>query len=596
MKHVEQAGLVKFDFLGLTTLTILRRAVGFLRGLGVEVDLDRLPLDDPQTYAMLPAGRRGRRVPVRRPGDARRAPADASRPLRGSDRRGRALPAGPMANIPDYCRRKHGEAWEAPHPEMRDILEETYGIMVYQEQVMQIAQLMAGYSLGAADLLRRAMGKKIRAEMEAQRRIFVEGATARGIAEAKATEVFELMAKFADYGFNKSHAAAYALVAYQTAWMKANHPVVFMAACMSLACSNTDRLAALKQEAERMGIRILPPDINRSGADFAVERQEDGTLAIRYALAAVKKVGFAAMQSRRGGARRRGFATPRISPPGSIRASSTGCSSRTWCARAPSTRWRRTAPGCSEVSRRCSAAPRPRRRRRTSGQIGLFGGGGAGGAAPARRAGLAADGTSRLRGGGDRLPSDRASAGRLCGVLRRLGVVPSKALEARAQADAAAREAGRGGHRRQGAHHAHRRPDGVGPPLGPVRILRDYRLQRGPGALARPAGEGSVVLVSADLRLRAKHCASPRRTWSRSIRRRPPSGRGCASGWSAPRRSDTSARLLGREGRGKGRVVLVPRLGLAQSVEIALPGGFNVTPRLAQALKVVPGVERVEEI
>ncbi len=204
---------------------------------------------------------------------------------------------GPMANIPDYCRRKHGEKWQAPHEELREILGETYGIMVYQEQVMQIAQKMGGYSLGAADLLRRAMGKKIRAEMEAQRQIFVSGATARGIGEAKAVEVFELMAKFADYGFNKSHAAAYALVAYQTAWMKANHPVAFMAACMSLALNNTDRLAALKQEAERMGIAILPPDINRSGADFTVEQQADGALAIRYALAAVKKVGLAAMQA-----------------------------------------------------------------------------------------------------------------------------------------------------------------------------------------------------------------------------------------------------------------------------------------------------------
>src|SRR6266567_4037756 len=169
--------------------------------------------------------------------------------------------------------------------------------MIYQEQVMQIAQTMAGYSLGSADLLRRAMGKKIRSEMEAQRETFVAGAMARGIPQAKATEVFELMAKFADYGFNKSHAAAYGLVAYQTAWMKANHPEVFIAACMSLAINNTDRLAALKQEAEYGGIAILPPDINRSAADYSVERLDDGRLAIRYALAGVKRVGHAAMQA-----------------------------------------------------------------------------------------------------------------------------------------------------------------------------------------------------------------------------------------------------------------------------------------------------------
>ena len=225
MKHVEQAGLVKFDFLGLTTLTILQRAVGFLRELGIEVDLDRLPLDDARTYEMLQRGDAGGRVPVRRPGHARRAAADAAGPLRGSDRGRRAVSAGADGEhsrlLPPQARRDVGGAASR---ELRDILDETYGIMVYQEQVMQIAQKMGGYSLGAADLLRRAMGKKIRAEMEAQRTIFVDGATARGIPEAKATEVFDLMAKFADYGFNKSHAAAYALVAYQTAWMKANHP------------------------------------------------------------------------------------------------------------------------------------------------------------------------------------------------------------------------------------------------------------------------------------------------------------------------------------------------------------------------------------
>src|SRR5471032_1908326 len=156
---------------------------------------------------------------------------------------------------------------------------------------------MAGYSLGSADLLRRAMGKKIAAEMEAQRNIFTEGAIKRGIDPAKATEVFDLMAKFADYGFNKSHAAPYGLLAYQTAWLRANHPEVFIAACMSLALNNTDRLAALKQEAEHGGIPILPPDINRSAADFSVERREDGRLAIRYALAAVKRVGHAAMDA-----------------------------------------------------------------------------------------------------------------------------------------------------------------------------------------------------------------------------------------------------------------------------------------------------------
>src|ERR1700722_17765321 len=297
MKHVEQAGLVKFDFLGLTTLTILRRAENFLRDLGVEVDLDRLPLDDTKTFEMLQRGDAGGVFQME--GQGMRDTLRQMRPDRFEDLIAAVAlyRPGPMANIPDYCRRKHGEKWEAPHPELAEILGETYGIMVYQEQVMQIAQKMGGYSLGSADLLRRAMGKKIRSEMEAQRETFVAGAMARGISQAKATEVFELMAKFADYGFNKSHAAAYGLVAYQTAWMKANHPEVFIAACMSLAINNTDRLAALKQEAESGGIAILPPDINRSAADFSVERLDDGRLAIRYALAAVKRVGQAAMQA-----------------------------------------------------------------------------------------------------------------------------------------------------------------------------------------------------------------------------------------------------------------------------------------------------------
>ena len=294
MKYVEQAGLVKFDFLGLTTLTILQRALALLK---TPVDLDRIPLDDAPTYAMLARGDSGGVFQFESAG--MRDVLRQMRPDRLDDliAAGALFRPGPMANIPDYCRRKHGETWEPPHPELKAILGETYGIMVYQEQVMQIAQTMGGYSLGAADLLRRAMGKKIRAEMDAHRKTFVEGATGRGIPEATAVEVFELMAKFADYGFNKSHAAAYALVSYQTAWMKQNHPVEFLAACMSLAVNNTDKLAALRQEAERLGIRVLPPDINRSGPDFTVDEDAAGRPAIRYALAAVKKVGMAAMQS-----------------------------------------------------------------------------------------------------------------------------------------------------------------------------------------------------------------------------------------------------------------------------------------------------------
>ncbi len=296
MKYAEAASLVKFDFLGLKTLTVIERALAILKAQGVEVDIAAIPLDDPKTYAMLAKGDAAGVFQFE--GQGMR---DCLRQMRAS--RFEDLVAavalyrpGPMANIPAYCARKAGEPWAAPHPAIHHILAETYGIMVYQEQVMQIAQDLAGYSLGAADLLRRAMGKKIRAEMEKQRTIFCEGATARGVDAAKAGEIFDLMERFADYGFNKSHAAAYALVSYQTAWLKANHPVAFLAASMTLDLSNTDKLAGHMQEAARLGIPVLPPDINRSGPDFRVEETAEGKPAIRFALAAVKRVGEAAMK------------------------------------------------------------------------------------------------------------------------------------------------------------------------------------------------------------------------------------------------------------------------------------------------------------
>jgi len=200
---------------------------------------------------------------------------------------------GPMDNIPTYCRRKLG--LEEPtylHPGMEPYLSETHGIIVYQEQVMQVAQALSGYSLGEADLLRRAMGKKIKAEMDAQRDRFVKGAIEAGLKTELASEIFDLLAKFADYGFNKSHAAAYAVVAFQTAYLKANYPVEFMAASMTLDIGNTDKLSEFRREAERLGIKVERPSINRSGVDFDVA---DG--AIRYALGAIKGVGRAAVES-----------------------------------------------------------------------------------------------------------------------------------------------------------------------------------------------------------------------------------------------------------------------------------------------------------
>src|SRR5262249_30932139 len=240
MKWVEQAGLVEFDFLGLSTLTVLQEAVKFVGRRGIDLDLLSIPLDDTKSYEMLARGETVGVFQVEGQG-MRRALVDM-RPDRFEDII--ALVAlyrpGPMANIPTYCARKHRtEAPEYIHPKLEASLRETYGVIVYHEQVMRIAQVLAGYSLGEADLLRRAMGKKIRKEMEAQRERFVSGSVERGVSRDQAEAIFELLARFADYGFNKSHAAAYALVAYWTAYMKANHPVEFMAASMTLDMGNT---------------------------------------------------------------------------------------------------------------------------------------------------------------------------------------------------------------------------------------------------------------------------------------------------------------------------------------------------------------------
>ncbi|ACL62034.1 DNA polymerase III subunit alpha [Methylobacterium nodulans] len=297
MKWVEQAGLVKFDFLGLKTLTVLRGATDLLKRRGIEIDLATLPIDDEHTYERL---RKGEVVGVFQVESAgmRKALvemcADRFEDLI-------ALVAlyrpGPMANIPVYCERKLGrdagnEAVWYPHPKLEPILAETFGIIVYQEQVMEVAKVLAGYSLGDADLLRRAMGKKIKAEMDAQRDRFLKGAMERGLDRAKADEIFDLLAKFADYGFNKSHAAAYALITYQTAYLKANYPVEFLAASMSQDLDDTDKLAELRQDAQRLDIKVEPPSVNRSGVTFEVH---DGT--IRYALAAIKGVGRAAVEA-----------------------------------------------------------------------------------------------------------------------------------------------------------------------------------------------------------------------------------------------------------------------------------------------------------
>ena len=294
MKWVEAAGLVKFDFLGLKTLTVIEKACGLIGH--DKIDITKLPLDDRKTFELLARGD-GSGV-FQLEGNGMRDVLRKLKPDRFEDII--AVVAlyrpGPMENIPSYIKRKHGE--EQPdylHPLLEGILKETYGIMIYQEQVMQIAQVLSGYTLGGADLLRRAMGKKIQAEMDAQRANFVEGAKANKVEEARASLIFDQVDKFAGYGFNKSHAAAYALVCYQTAYLKANHPVEFFAATMTLDMGNVEKLNGYRRDLEKLGVELLPPDVNRSSADFTVERTAEGKKAIRYALAAIKGVGREAM-------------------------------------------------------------------------------------------------------------------------------------------------------------------------------------------------------------------------------------------------------------------------------------------------------------
>jgi DNA polymerase III subunit alpha len=292
MKWAEAAGLVKFDFLGLKTLTVIETARELIGRRGIELDAAKLPLDDPAAYALL---QRGDTVGVfQLEGQGMRDALRKLKPDRFEDII--AIVAlyrpGPMDNIDSYVNRKHGrEGIESLHPMIEPILKETYGVIIYQEQVMQIAQVLSGFSLGEADLLRRAMGKKIKKEMAAQKTRFVEGAVGNGVDRARAEYIFELVAKFAGYGFNKSHAAAYALIAYQTAYLKANYPTEFIAASMTLDIGNADKLNSFAQEARRLGLRVEPPSVNRSEVGFM---PSDG--AIRYSLAALKNVGRHAVE------------------------------------------------------------------------------------------------------------------------------------------------------------------------------------------------------------------------------------------------------------------------------------------------------------
>jgi DNA polymerase-3 subunit alpha len=298
MKDVEKAGLVKFDFLGLKTLTVMAHTIDLLKQRNVEINLSQISLDDIKTFELL---RRSETVGIFQVESG--GMTDVLRRLKPT--RFEELIAlvalyrpGPMDDIPRYIACKNGEEKvNYLHPKLKEILQETFGVMVYQEQVMQIAQQLAGYSLASADLLRRAMGKKIKSEMDDQRAKFVQGAMAQSIKEGIAHQIFDQMAKFAGYGFNKSHSAPYALITYQTAYLKANYPLEFMAALMTLDMGNIEKLNLYRQELDKMGVPLRMPDINLSRTVFSVEADHLGQLGLRYALAAIKNVGEAGMDS-----------------------------------------------------------------------------------------------------------------------------------------------------------------------------------------------------------------------------------------------------------------------------------------------------------
>ncbi len=292
MKYAEKAGLVKFDFLGLKTLTVIDKAQKLIRLRDAGFDISKIPLDDAPTYHMLAQGDTVGVFQLESSGMR-----DAVRQMRADRFEDLiALVAlyrpGPMANIPTYCARKLGkEKIEYLHPSLEPILKETFGVITYQEQVQQTAKDLAGYTLAEADLLRRAMGKKIKSEMDDQRERFLNGATGRGVDRNIAIQIFDACAKFAEYGFNKSHSAPYAYISYQTAYLKANHPVEFLAASMTLDMGNTDKLQVFRDEAARIGVKVVSPSVNASAIDFGVRNG-----MIFYSLAALKNVGVGAIQ------------------------------------------------------------------------------------------------------------------------------------------------------------------------------------------------------------------------------------------------------------------------------------------------------------
>ncbi|MEE8270189.1 MAG: DNA polymerase III subunit alpha [Alphaproteobacteria bacterium] len=602
MKYVERAGLVKFDFLGLKTLTVLARAIELIGDSGGDgpVALDSIPLDDPKTYGMMGQGDTTGVFQLESAG--MRDVLKRVKPNRFEDII--ALVAlyrpGPMDNIPKYIKVKNGE--EAPdylHPTLRPILEETFGIMIYQEQVMQVAQELAGYSLGGADLLRRAMGKKIQAEMDAQKKTFVDGAVARGVARAQASMIFDQVNKFAGYGFNKSHAAAYALVAYQTAYLKANYPVEFMAASMTLDLGNTDKLATFRQELDRLGVTLLTPDINRSDPVFAVERLADDGKAIRYAMGAIKGVGVEAMKAVAAERDANGrfadvFDVAARLDPKTVNKRQWENLVRAGAFDALNDNRAQLLAGVDTLVRRGHAAAAERQ----SGQSSLFGGDGATAAltAPALPAVDEWDLMERLKQEHDAI-GFYLSAHPLSGFnTARVGAVPAADIGPRLHAGATTiKMAGIVMAKRETSTRSGNRMAFV--TLSDTSGVYEVTLFAEVLVKAAPLLEGGMLVL---LRVELQQNGDTPRLTCHDIE---PLDQAVARASVRLKVYLDSERAVGplqstlaREGPGRGQIrVLVP-IGTGREAEIALPQAYAVTAKGRAALKAIPGVVDVQEI
>jgi DNA polymerase-3 subunit alpha len=297
MAQLEELGLLKMDFLGLRTLTVLGKAVDLLQKGGSDISLETIPMEDERAFELLQRGETAGVFQLESGTTARMTVEVAPSCFNDLVALMALIRPGPMAMAPDYISRKHGRAEiEYIHPDMAPILEETYGVALYQEQVIRIANVLAGFSMAEGDGLRKAMGKKLPEQMAKYRDRFISGCSENGIQKKIATDIFALIEKFAGYGFPKAHSAAYAVIAAQTAYLKANHPVEFMAALLSTEIGTTERIVALLAECRRSGIVVLPPSVNHSEVEFSVEPIDGDAKAVRFGLAAVKNVGEAAVE------------------------------------------------------------------------------------------------------------------------------------------------------------------------------------------------------------------------------------------------------------------------------------------------------------